>query len=73
MTEYCIKVFVTASDEEHVEAVTDVFAHVLCSPNPEDSSKDGFGMPGVEFEGMVVAELDKHGNEVSDYDTGHRR
>ena len=73
MAEYCIKVFVSADDEEKVEAVTDVVAYMLTSPRESDSSPDGFGMPGVEFEGMVVAELDRDGNEVSDYDTGHRR
>ena len=71
MTEYVIKVHINVHDEELVEAVTDVIAHMLCSPRVDDPTPDAFGMPGVTFEGMLVAELDEHGNEVMDYDTGH--
>ena len=71
MTEYVIKVHINVHDEELVEAVTDVIAHMLCSPRVNDPAPDAFGMPGVTFEGMLVAELDEHGNEVMDYDTGY--
>lgn len=72
MTEYCIKVFVTAEDEAKVDDVAYVVTHMLTSPRENDPSPDGFGMPGVEFEGMVVAELDPHGNEVSEYETEYK-
>ena len=55
--EYVIKTHITAT-EEKAEGVMDVIAWMLTSPNPEDSSPEGFGMPGVRFEGMFLEEVD---------------
>lgn len=71
MTEYVIKVHVTSDDEEKVEDAMYVITHMLNSPRENDPSPDGFGMPGVQFEGMFCTELDEHGNEVSEWEDIH--
>lgn len=55
--EHIISVHITATPEK-AEGVMDVFAWMLTSPNPEDDSPKGFGMPGVRFEGAFLEEVD---------------
>lgn len=61
--EHVIHLHITATPEK-AEGVMDVIAWMLTSPNPEDSSPRGFGMPGVTFEGMTMEELDEDGNPI---------
>lgn len=56
-TEHVIKVHITATPEK-AEGVMDVIAWMLTSPREDDPSPDGFGMPGVRFEGMFLEEVD---------------
>lgn len=55
--EYVIKTHITAT-EEKAEAVMEVIVWMLTSPNPEDSSPEGFGIKGVTFEGQFLEEVD---------------
>jgi len=57
--EHVIHLHITASAEK-AEAVMDVIAWMLTSPN-EDTT---WGMPGVTFEGMTMEELDEDGNPI---------